>query len=160
MSAYIVHRAHVEFLTEAAVSVNSGRKYNYGPFTYYHNGSHHSVGRLDHAKAAEVGQMLWAENAKSVAYRYNEEPAPLHYREHRANPASLEAKLTPAQVFMALDGYEYQTCEHPGWPDSEAHSFCVELRRQWCHNVDGYDDAEWSIAPQAQDMGELGVSVE
>jgi hypothetical protein len=51
------------------------------------------------------------------------------------------------QVAKALAHYEYQSCEHPGWPESAAQAFCHALRAELLRMVDGYEAAAWG-APE------------
>ncbi len=53
--------------------------------------------------------------------------------------------MSTAQVLKALDCYGYQSSEHPGWNDSEAHRFCDVLRRRYGATLPGYDDALWEV---------------
>jgi hypothetical protein len=52
---------------------------------------------------------------------------------------------SPAAVFKALDCYEYQSCEHAEWEDSEAKSFCDALRKRAGTKVPGYEEAPWEV---------------
>jgi hypothetical protein len=71
-----------------------------------------------------LGRLLWEENVKSVAYRYN---MPARHADenagyladieaYRFEPVTLEARAARAVV----DCYDYQSCEHDGWEASEA----------------------------------------
>ena len=68
MSAYIVDRETIQYLVqsglEAAFQSHQGRTMH-----WYHDGESHW---LDDRNASDVGQMLWEENIKSVAYRYSD----------------------------------------------------------------------------------------
>lgn len=71
----------------------------------------------------ELGQRLWHENYKSVNHRYREDtPTP------RYELRTTEATLDPVVVLKAASCFDYQSCEHPGWPDSEAHDLVSALR--------------------------------
>jgi len=50
------------------------------------------------------------------------------------------------ELIKALHCYEYQSCEHPGWRTSQAHSFCRALERRLIGELPGYDDAPWAIS--------------
>lgn len=70
-----------------------------------------------------IGQMLWDENYASVNHRYSEsEPTPDY------SPTLTDAPLSPIAVLKALDCYEYQSCEHPGWKTSDAHTLINAVR--------------------------------
>lgn len=101
--------------------------------------------------ADQVGAMLWAENRRSVDYRYEEsELEPLYLSRHVAG-----FRPTPVEVLKACDCYEYQSCEHPEWPRSEACSFVEALRGKAIHGLAGYGDApwDWSTADVAARRG-------
>lgn len=71
----------------------------------------------------ELGQRLWHENHRSVNHRYSEDtPTP------RYELRTTEATLGPIVVLKAVACFQYQSCEHPGWPDSEAHDLMEALR--------------------------------
>jgi hypothetical protein len=53
--------------------------------------------------------------------------------------------LSPVEVLKAIDCYEYQSCEHPEWDESEAKAFCDSLRSLQIGMLPGYNDAKWSI---------------
>lgn len=103
-------------------------------------------------RADQVGAMLWAENHKSVeclykgrngtpadmpAYAYNPVPFP-----HVSEPRPI-APAVLARLAKLLDCYVYQSCEHPGWKESEARRFCMDLRDDITSALPGYDDAPW-----------------
>jgi hypothetical protein len=151
MSAWIVSREHVRFLVEAAFEVPRMGSMRHGsPLTWYHNGRRCELG-FERERHAEVGQMLWTENVKSVAFRYPDDrfkgclPGPIGedylYQEHK----TIHAALSLVAVLKAIDCYEYQSCEHDGWKVSEAHAFCTALRHAVCAALPGYDDAPWGI---------------
>lgn len=73
----------------------------------------------------DLGQMLWRENYKSTNYRYSERcRAPNFVFNARAKqPNDLEA-------LKIVNCYQYQTCEHPGWPQSDAYALCKTLEDQ------------------------------
>jgi len=134
MSAYLVEKNHVLFLAAAA------RKFD----TYvYHSGASVRYDRnTSDLHVAALATELWKENQKSVNYRYTESDTveEITAADVRANVWS---KIDPAQVFKAIDCYEYQACEHPEWDDSFARHFCEYLRRRAGAKLAGYDDAAW-----------------
>lgn len=96
---------------------------------------------LTRETAGRVGAMLAAENRRSVDFRYDEEEIeePYVYRE-------LEGPPCPVIVLKAISCYEYQSCETPDWPKSEAHAFCRALEQRAISNLPGYRDADaWEI---------------
>lgn len=158
MSAYVVDQSHVNFLIEAAYEM--ARRDHGSNFSWYHDASQdrHYLPAGDMLRAAEVGQMLWDENVKSVRFRYpdsgDELPGPVkhngyHFDRFRFTTFS---EYTPANVLKACHCYEYQSCEHPEWDTSDAKAFCTALCKCAERQVDGYEDAEWG-APKGYDRG-------
>jgi hypothetical protein len=90
--------------------------------------------------AGRVGAMLLAENRRSVDHRYDEQELEEPYLFTR-----LAGTPDPVVVLKAIDCYEYQSCEHPGWRFSEAQPFCQALRALTIGHLPGYDRAPWEI---------------
>ena len=68
MSAYIVDRETIQYLVQSGL--DAGFQSRQGrTMRWYHDGM---CFELDDRNASDVGQMLWDENIKSVAYRYQE----------------------------------------------------------------------------------------
>ncbi len=152
MSAYIVDKNHVLYLLGAADSRSC--RGNYGPLTWYHNDEHHKLPSDDEA-LAEVGNMLWMENVKSVSARYPNEssgtlPGPkgggFVITPNDVNRI-LWDRFDPVQVIKACDCFNYQSCEHEGWKTSEAFAFIESLRHSAWGHLPGYESAEWG-APE------------
>lgn len=85
---------------------------------------------LDHDTAERVGQMLWAENVRSVNHRYAEEEWEEIYTFTRL---PISGHIDPMVILDAIGCYEYQSCEHPEWERSEAYRFCQALK---AHAID------------------------
>lgn len=125
---------------------------------------------LTHETAGRVGAMLWSENARSVSFRYDGEsydtlPGPCDFDEMAlasytyVDPSRLPIQrrramlaegfrflpVEPVAVLKACDGYEYQSCEHPGWATSEACAFLDALRRRMIRALPGYESASWEV---------------
>ena len=154
MSAYIEARNHINYLVRAAMEP---RYHEHCPTIWMWQGDEPGSwnrGTLhpgDYEEANRVGQMLWDENIKSVSYRYPNEPREslpgptresfiYEFQAHAANPP-----IEPIQTLKACDGYEYQSCEHPGWHTSEAKAFIDSLRRTAWQSLPGYGDAKWEL---------------
>ena len=148
MSAFVVDRAHIEFLVSAAMSRRLSPA-RLGPMGWQGATGRKSLACNDYEHAAAVAQMLWDENVRSVRYRYPDCTDDLHgpidcdfqYGEHR------HASLTPdpVAVLKAIAGYAYQTCEHPEWETSEAFSFCESLKAHAINVLPGYAEAAWAV---------------
>ena len=128
MSAFMVPIEHIRAM------VNAGLNVEYGPMTWL------TAGVLMPSTAEQVGAMLFAENQRSVNYRYNEHEIEEHYTH---GPSSLRS---PLEILLAIACYEYQSCETPDWEQSEAAAFCRKLRMHRIVQRPGYGDAQaWPI---------------
>lgn len=149
MSAYVVDRNHIRYIICAAEWVE-GRQ---DKFRWLHDSLAEGWDTLTPEKAGEVGQMLWDTNAESVGYRYDtpvdgDLPGPNDQtRVYWHVPAAPVWEPDLAQLFMSLDCYEYQSCEHDGWETLNAHAFIRSLRHSAWRRLPGYRDAEWG-APE------------
>lgn len=162
MSAFEVSDTHIDALVSAALMGNP-----YGPLHWYHD----SREEIPHTQPGEMlpgdedylaalkrtqrevndenaetwGATLLAENRRSVNHRYAEDEIEAPYTFTRIRGA-----LHPVAILKALDCYEYQSCEHPEWPASEAYDFCQALRSRMIHELPGYHDAAWEINDPAE----------
>lgn len=159
MSAFIVDKVHIDALVTAGLILPRP----YGPMHWiwpelteedqrdaYQRGEpwgpraiqliKERTHELTHETTGRVGAMLLAENASSTNHRYDEEKweQPYTFTELRGHP-------DPVIVLSALRCYEYQSCEHPGWPKSEAYAFCRNLQAVAIRNLPGMDSAPWEI---------------
>lgn len=148
MSAFLVNPEHINVMLHAGLTtINPGQL-----LTWYYDdedgATQHT--RLEHNNADHVGQMLVDANARSVNYRYNEDNAYVHaYRKPR------HTAWTPAELLLAIHGYEYQTCETPDWIGSQAWAFCQALSKHIIRQLPGYRDAQtWEITPATTPLAE------
>lgn len=120
MSAFIVSHDHIDALVTYAVTKGLTRR-----------------------TPTEAGQVLLAENAKSVAHRYNEGVSnePTLYR-HRTFTKPLPA----IAILKAVDCLAYQSCEHDGWESSDAKALLDTIRDTAIRAVPGYAEAQWEIS--------------
>lgn len=188
MSAYVVDKAHVDFLVRAGLgpwqhsgpmrwldpSVPDGER-DYEPGAMMGGPTAHETyeakrRELTAETADRVGAMLWSENARSVSFRYDGEDystlpgprdfsetalagyfyvdvtrAPIQERRRMVAEGFSFRPVEPVAVLKACDGYEYQSCEHPGWETSEAKAYLEALRRRMIQLLPGYDEAEWEV---------------
>ena len=90
--------------------------------------------------------MLVTENYQSVHYGH-QAPAgivqPVHDGEYVFS--RVNGKVDPVQVLKAIDCLEYQSCDHPGWKDSEARKFLEALRAKATSQLPGYHEAQWVV---------------
>ena len=90
----------------------------------------------------KVGQALVDMNYKSVNYRYREENAPerfeptFNYRESE-NVLGLmfQQEYTPQEIFLAIQCYEYQSCECPEYTESGIPAALGYLKDSICNDA-------------------------
>lgn len=150
MSAFLVSEAHITALVDVAANGPSDRSAKY-PGDGWHTPSLRyacesapfGIKSLDPRHEPDpIGVWLWSENATSVAYLYHE-PAEETYTYTFERPSR---RLTTVEALKAIDGYVYQSCEHPEWKDSPAKQFVELLRLTLIGNLPGYNEADtWSI---------------
>lgn len=121
-----------ECITLAAACV-SGLITNRGSYTfsYHHGGQRHKVSPGDLEAVARVATVLNTENLASLHYRY-----PRDSEFAADTPETLTAKVKeipvfthykPLQLIQSCRYYGYQSCEHPGWKESEAKAIMDSL---------------------------------
>ena len=99
-----------------------------------------------------LGCMLWRENLASVEYRYPDDtdgnrPGPCDFRDADVDEYHFPLMArNPAhiQVIKTIHCYEYQSCEHPGWDTSRAHTVCQSLQDFLVRLLPGYQEAAWA----------------
>ena len=70
--------------------------------------------------ARECAFILFAENARSVAHRYNEDRAKAGVEYFNANWSAIVTQYKPELCLAAARGYEYQSCECGDYITTEA----------------------------------------
>jgi hypothetical protein len=137
----MVSRAHIDAMVQLAIEGPRDSNRRWDVFSY---DARPLTSKTTHAQRRElgievrpenasvIGQMLAAENARSLRYRYDDDAdddmvaewadAGYAYRRHHR-------KLTAHEGMGAIACYEYQACEAPEWHGSEAQQFCRELMR-------------------------------
>ncbi len=159
MSAFVVSNSHIHLLVHTAMYGPTDARRTWHTFSYYHrtpnepagnSGTQHTIRPGDFDAADKLGQLLLSENVESVHYRYPSDhdlPAGDYAALYRFGSAP---HVSAVDVLVALDGYEYQSCEHPGWRTSEAHSFADALRRAVIGHLPGYYESRcWAIGEAA-----------
>jgi hypothetical protein len=123
MSAFICNHSHV-----TALAVYAAR--------------HRLLGWTD---ANGIGEMLHAENVKSVNYRYGNATDP-HFA--MCEWAAFHP-FSHVQIVKAARCLRYQSCEHPGWDASDACRLLEAIIGSSEGDLPGYDEAQWEITPPA-----------
>lgn len=160
MSAFIVGKAHIDYLVTAGLRLSQTSSLRWTVPGEFEPGDHQrgapwgptaivsyekQMRELTPETADTVGAMLLKENYRSVHHRYDELPeveadSPYRFEESRH-------RVEPVQVLSAIACYRYQSCEHPGWTDSEAWDFCHALQNQAIRRLPGWEEAMWEIPP-------------
>lgn len=145
MSAYIVDENHIHALVAAAYTWD---------LYWYHDGT---PTHARHRDSDALGFMLWNENLLSIKYRYpdcgpNDRPGPIVDEEggidaviEHYSYSPFAVSLSPVAILKAINGYEYQSCEHPEWERSEAKTFCDYLKGEAISRLPGYAEASWEV---------------
>lgn len=139
MSAFLLSCRHLNAMLNGAVERDL-------PLHWRHEGKSKSVGNSQN----ELGQMLLDENIRSVQARYSRDyrsqlPG---WRPEHDEPFQWDCcgyNPSPLELLKLVLCYEYQTCEHSAWPDSEAKAFCTALLRVTISRLPGYDEARWYL---------------
>lgn len=142
MSAFILSAKHIDTMLSGALALGSLGQFKYGRLP------------LTEETATEIGRGLMRENYNSVNYRYEGDPEvgyiPPSYTFTRQPMPDTNVDAV-ALVGKSFACYDYQTCEHAAWEDSDAFSFCNQvlsaLREAYgdLHNLAAYDAAPWGV---------------
>lgn len=96
--------------------------------------------------ANRIGEMLHAENVRSVNYRYGEATQP----DFALCEWAAFQVFSRVQVVKAARCLEYQSCEHPGWEESDAFKLVrAIIADDSSRDIPGWDEAQWEITPPA-----------
>jgi hypothetical protein len=95
-------------------------------------------------KPGDIAQLLYEENCKSVAFRYQDIEPPEPFIFDRRALISIHR---PVELIKAAHCYDYQACEHPTWEDSRAHALIHRLLNRLIRQIPGYEQAEWGLQP-------------
>jgi len=139
MSAWIVTRDHIDLIITAALSWEAAVP----------------------EQADMLGQMLWRENAASVAYRHPDNPnsdpsGPATFRDRDAATYTFTpypGRVDPDVVAIACDSLAFQSCEHPDWQGSQAKAWLMRLIRVASDHSGEYAARYGRIDPERQPAG-------
>lgn len=170
MSAYIVDPAHIDVML--SVAINGPKERGPGDWSAPYVLELLGAGRpapLCRENADRAGRALLAECVASVSHLCDQPLGELPGPVPNPDPQQYEwtdfgKLLTAVEGLCAIDGYEYQSCEHLGWRSSGAHKFCQRFRESLICCLPGYEAAEshWTVekalarAPRAGGWGSLG----
>lgn len=133
MSAYVVSQAHIDLLVSAAVT--------WRRLDFYNSPSLSGAPELSQTTNPDaIGAALWAENVRSVNYRYNSEEAETvpAYTWRDLHPTGAPLALI---VLKACDCFDYQACETEDYESRWAARWIDQLRKQAISQLPGYDKA-------------------
>lgn len=168
MSAFMVSRSHIDYLVRAADSRRITGRHNQFQFrnrsgvwvTLRHG--HEIEGYEPDIGMSALGQLWWDENRSSIEHRYpdtredfSNAPGPVgeDFR-YQYGERFTRTEITPAQVIRACDCLDYQSCEHPGWKDSDARAALMALKDYAVNALVDEHEAkngrlQWEIRPLA-----------
>jgi len=164
MSAYIQGKEHIDALLRVGLEGPTGRDV-WHSLSWWTGEERHELTREN---VDAIGAVLTAENARSVQYRYPDDGMDTlagptdngfvtdallgryaYQSGYGTGPVFIgqgPRHLSAVEALKAINGYEYQSCEHPAWETSGAKAFCEALRRAVEVCLPGYEEADtWSI---------------
>ena len=143
----MVGKDHIDLLITAGLM---GPNRNCSPMGWSKSATVWEQATLTEETATAVGRMLWAENARSIRYRYEDAGDMLFSIDDYAFTPIPEGHFTVVDVFQAISCFDYQACETPDWEQSEAWRFCNALRDKMIRRLPGYDTANgWDFTRTA-----------
>lgn len=158
MSAYIVGNDLIDLIVSAGLTGDGAHTRG---IVVYHSGIPFTFPDTQ-LGGDELCAVLRQANYDSVNYRYNDnweagdDTAPFRKVHH------IGGALIPwGHVLRALDCYEYQSCEHPEYGRSFAHSIVEFVRKRVCARVAEQSDApwEWSREDVAKREAEIKAQI-
>lgn len=120
MSAFVVPHAHITVL---AVFIKQ-----------------HGIGPSKSVQ--EIGEMLYAENVKSVCYRYADKPE--EYGKFAIDERAAFIRPSLVQILKAANCLDYQSCEHPGYYDSDTRCLMELVMRAAIKDVPPLHGRTWT----------------
>ena len=101
--------------------------------------------------AQEIGQILLAQNARSVNARYKTEDAPDFVL------VTGRIDVGAVQILKACSCYDYQACETDDYQGTYAAAIIESIRSHAIRCLDGYEDAEWELSAEADEARRQAV---
>jgi hypothetical protein len=141
MSAYIVPAFHINALVSWAAN-----RHGINVVSYWW-----AANRVKHRyelrnNEQRIASVLYAENVRSVNFRYSESTAASGFRFKNVMTHTLKA----VDVIKACHGYIYQACEADDWKDTEAHAIINAIEKAAILSLPGYQDSSaWSLSEPA-----------
>jgi len=132
MSAFIVCKTHVDYILSAAL------KY----------------GVVPECQLSLLGRILWGENHRSFAYRYQgRHRQDMHDWDEYDFEAVAAELVTAGWALAAVHCLAYQACECPDWEETFTCRFLQGLRKKLEHEAGGpdawkTDDRPWEVSAE------------
>jgi hypothetical protein len=143
MSAWVVTKHHIDLLVSAAIEQEVLIKLD--------NLAVPQMATEQNAQA--LGAMLWAENIRSVVYRYSlsgtDEEKQYQQDLNQYQFCRYEG-IRPSAIAAALACFNYQACECPDYEGTTAACFVRQLRASVGEHPKGYDREPWGFDSEAQ----------
>jgi hypothetical protein len=137
MSAYIVPDYHINALVSWAAN-----RHGINVVSYWWAGDRYEL-RHNEQRIASV---LYAENVRSVNFRYSESTTASGFRFKNVMTHMLKA----VDVIKACHGYIYQACEADDWKDTEARAIINAIEQAAIHSLLGYQNSSaWCLSEPA-----------
>ena len=142
MSCYVVDKKVIDLMVSWIFDHNDYKAENYS-YNGYYGGILLDVNEMRNA----IGQSLLDANYDSVNYRYDEDKkAPTYEYSEDAMKESLKNKTYEADVYSAIQEYNYQACETDNYFESDLYhtlqnvkeGMLVGLLKRVCPNADGW----------------------
>lgn len=142
MSAYIVSKKHIDCLVTIIEGLIGSAHWHAYSTTYANRHMGVPLDKLGWVNKDKLGQLLWAENHKSINYRYKSGTTDPDYRYEVPREVSSHGLcMSIAQKVRLFDCYEYQTCEHPEWQTSPLKMLCGKMTNALLRSA--IPKAEW-----------------
>lgn len=141
----MLSKEHIDLLVAVIIQGPRGVR----PGIYHAPYFNHETTNQSHANA--IGEMLVKENLSSIHARYPDtitdpDNTPGPFNQYWLAPYEYQERhyrMAVAEAFSAISCYEYQSCEHDEWEQSDASKFCDALRHSLARCIHGYSDAPW-----------------
>lgn len=140
MSAFVVNYAHIDAIVNFASS-----------HAQYSSSLGSDLPRVTDGQA--LGELLIAENIRSVDYRYHERNVAVPY--HWLPGCAIGIAATAFLKLLAC--LQYQSCETPDYEQTRGYRALLALRTIGIQALPGYDDADWEYPDEDQRLAVEGV---
>lgn len=145
MSAFVVNHEHLGFLVACLNSTfRDGKVSVSDTYLVWHRGSEVAL--------ATLAGILHAENVRSVNFRYRENNEPesiaIDWRKVNAKRNRLYStggrRAVARAALMAISCLDYQSCETPDWPDTDAAKLLGRIAVAVAHDA-AEENSEWEM---------------